>query len=198
MGPDWALYQVSMGVPSHSLTPMLFYSCLTHIINLATQLLIGEHSKSPHYDLFHPKDHIPDMSAPVCDEVGMVRAIAVKVSTTTQIQVAPSGTFICQMKGAVQEHLPEGAALVQECTTAIYWGNCRLSGNTRSRPSPSCSIAIHHFLILDPHHGLLSNLRAHHVYHGLYRVTSDLRIYHVPMFLDLACVWQLTWWLGTV
>jgi len=26
----------------------------------------------------------------------------------------------------------------------------------------------------------------------------NLHIYHVPMFLDLACVWQLTWWLDTV
>ena len=73
-----------------------------------------------------------------------------------------------------------------------------MSGDTHSQPSPSCSVATHHFLMSDPHHGPLPNLGAHHTYYGLYCVTSDLRIYRVPMFLDLACVWQLTWWLGTV
>ena len=50
-------------------------SCLVHVINLATQLLISTYSKSPHFD---PKN--PDAHVPTCrDEVGLVRAIVVKV-----------------------------------------------------------------------------------------------------------------------
>jgi hypothetical protein len=50
-------------------------SCLAHVINLATQVLISTYSKSPHFD---PK--MPDVHVPTCrDEVGLVRAIVVKV-----------------------------------------------------------------------------------------------------------------------
>ena len=63
-----------------------------------------------------------------------------------------------------------------------------LSGDTRFRPFPSCSVATHHFLMSDPHCMSLSDVGAHRAYHGPYRITSHLRIYHVPAFLDLAYV----------
>jgi len=63
-----------------------------------------------------------------------------------------------------------------------------VSGDTCSRPSLPCFVATHRFLMLDPRHGLLSDLGVHHVYHGPYRVMLDLCIYCVPMFLDLAYV----------
>ena len=51
-------------------------SCLSHVINLATQALISTYSKSPHFD---PKD--PDAHIPITrDEVGLIRTIAVKAS----------------------------------------------------------------------------------------------------------------------
>ena len=50
-------------------------SCLAHVINLATQLLISTYSKSPHFDPTHPNAHVPTS----CDEVGLVRSIVVKV-----------------------------------------------------------------------------------------------------------------------
>ena len=50
-------------------------SCLAHVINLATQALIATYSKSPHFDPKNPKAHIPTSR----DEVGLVRAIVVKV-----------------------------------------------------------------------------------------------------------------------
>ena len=54
---------------------LMNYSCLMHVINLATQLLISTYSKSPHFD---PKN--ADAHVPTCrDEVGLVRAIVVKV-----------------------------------------------------------------------------------------------------------------------
>jgi hypothetical protein len=53
----------------------MFYSCLAHVINLATQALISTYSKAPHYDPKNPDAHIPTSR----DEVGLVRAIAVKV-----------------------------------------------------------------------------------------------------------------------
>jgi len=54
--------------------------CLAHVINLATQALIKGYSKSKHYDPSKPDDHIPDINAELRDEVGLVRAIAVKVN----------------------------------------------------------------------------------------------------------------------
>ena len=50
-------------------------SCLAHVINLATQALIGSYSKAPHYDPKDPEAHIPADR----DEVGLVRSIVVKV-----------------------------------------------------------------------------------------------------------------------
>jgi hypothetical protein len=51
------------------------YSCLAHIINLATQALISTYSKAPHFDPKDPEAHVPTSR----DEVGLVRAITVKV-----------------------------------------------------------------------------------------------------------------------
>ena len=50
-------------------------SCLAHVINLATQMLISTYSKSLHYDPSQPDIHMPTLR----DEVGLVRAIVVKV-----------------------------------------------------------------------------------------------------------------------
>jgi hypothetical protein len=50
-------------------------SCLAHVINLATQTLISTYSKAPHFDPKNPEAHIPANH----DEVGLVRAISVKV-----------------------------------------------------------------------------------------------------------------------
>jgi hypothetical protein len=50
-------------------------SCLTHVINLATQMLILTYSKSPHFNPMQPDAHVPTCR----DEVGLVRAIVVKV-----------------------------------------------------------------------------------------------------------------------
>jgi hypothetical protein len=57
----------------------LFPSCLAHVINLATQALIKGYSNSEHYNPAKPNDHLPDTDALIRDEVGLVRAIAVKV-----------------------------------------------------------------------------------------------------------------------
>jgi hypothetical protein len=54
---------------------MMFYSCLAHVINLATQAFISTYSKAPHFDPKDPEAHEPTTR----DEVGLVRAIMVKV-----------------------------------------------------------------------------------------------------------------------
>jgi hypothetical protein len=59
----------------------MFVRCLAHVINLTTQALIKAYLKSKHYDPVQPNEHIPDTEALIRDEVGLVRAIAVKVST---------------------------------------------------------------------------------------------------------------------
>jgi len=53
----------------------MFCSCLAHVINLATQALISTYSKAPHFDPKNPEAHEPTSR----DEVGLVRAITVKV-----------------------------------------------------------------------------------------------------------------------
>ncbi|KAG6888672.1 hypothetical protein C0992_007879 [Termitomyces sp. T32_za158] len=49
-------------------------NCLAHVINLATQCLISTYSKTPHFDPKNPEAHVPTAR----DEVGLVRAVAVK------------------------------------------------------------------------------------------------------------------------
>ena len=58
-----------------SLLLKALHSCLAHVINLATQVLISTYSKAPHFDPRNPEGHVPSGR----DEVGLVRAIAVKV-----------------------------------------------------------------------------------------------------------------------
>lgn len=56
------------------------FSCLSHVVNLGSQVLISTYSKSPHYVPHDPKAHEPDTSKTTDrDEVGLVRAICVKV-----------------------------------------------------------------------------------------------------------------------
>ena len=54
--------------------------CLAHIINLATQALLAAHSSSKHYDPAKPTDHEPNIDDFLRDEIGLIRAITVKVS----------------------------------------------------------------------------------------------------------------------
>lgn len=53
----------------------LLFSCLAHVINLATQALIKTYSKSPHFNPKMPEAHLPTSR----DKVGLIRAIVVKV-----------------------------------------------------------------------------------------------------------------------
>jgi hypothetical protein len=64
-----------VGLLSHSYQLLMDNSCLAHVINLATQMLISTYSKSPHFDPMKPDAHVPTSR----DEVGLVRAIVVKV-----------------------------------------------------------------------------------------------------------------------
>jgi hypothetical protein len=61
---------------------MIYLRCLTHILNLATQLLISTKSNAKYYSV-HDVDvsdaDIDDPEQPDRDEVGLVRAICVKV-----------------------------------------------------------------------------------------------------------------------
>ena len=55
------------------------YRCLAHIINLATQALISTRSKAKYYNPHSVDEHSPDFDAVDRDELGLVRAISVKV-----------------------------------------------------------------------------------------------------------------------
>lgn len=60
------------------------FSCLAHIINLATQALISTQSTAKYYDSNAEDSHVPDLAAAERDEVGLVRAVAVKVRSSSQ------------------------------------------------------------------------------------------------------------------
>ena len=53
--------------------------CLAHIVNLATQVLILTRSKANYYNPYNIDEHSPDFDANERDELGLVRAISVKV-----------------------------------------------------------------------------------------------------------------------
>jgi hypothetical protein len=71
-----------------TLKPLFFMNrCLAHTINLATQAVIKTYSSSKHYNPSKPGEHEPDTATVdhegepiVRDEIGIARAIAVKVS----------------------------------------------------------------------------------------------------------------------
>lgn len=85
-------------------------SCLAHVINLATQSLISSYSKSPHFDPVHPEAHVPTTR----DEVGLVRAIVVKVSLVIlfikliDVAYCCAGTFVLEAKRNVEDDSKEG------------------------------------------------------------------------------------------
>jgi hypothetical protein len=56
------------------------FSCLAHVVNIGSQELIGTYSKAPHYTPHSPQAHEPDTTKQDNrDEIGLVRAICVKV-----------------------------------------------------------------------------------------------------------------------
>ncbi|KAJ7686150.1 hypothetical protein B0H14DRAFT_2654459 [Mycena olivaceomarginata] len=60
--------------------------CLAHVINLATQKLISTYSKASHFNIHDSNAHIPDTSLShdgIRDEIGLLRAIAVKIRDKT-------------------------------------------------------------------------------------------------------------------
>ena len=57
--------------------------CLAHIINLATQALIATRSKSKYYNSHELEEHMPDVDAFERDEMGLIQAIVVKVSSSS-------------------------------------------------------------------------------------------------------------------
>lgn len=87
--------KVRRGKKAHSVSPIFPFPqvlfthpqcrCLAHIINLATQALISTRSKAKYYDPNAEDSHVPN-SEPGADrdEVGLIRAIAVKARSSSQ------------------------------------------------------------------------------------------------------------------
>ena len=77
--------------------------CLAHIINLATQAVISAHSKSKFYNGNPEDDHVPeDMGGTERDEIGIVRAICVKVHSTLVLHVCIPNTNILKAHSSAQ------------------------------------------------------------------------------------------------
>ena len=83
MEPQGVSYSVSSQLTYHHNIYLLINisRCLAHVINLATQALLSAHSNAKHYDPAKPTDHEPDVDAFLQDEIGLVQAIVVKVSS---------------------------------------------------------------------------------------------------------------------
>ena len=72
--------QVSLLLLLRDVSHHSFFSCLAHVINLSTQVLISTYSKAPHYTPHSPQAHEPDSTQHGDrDEIGLVHAISVKV-----------------------------------------------------------------------------------------------------------------------
>jgi hypothetical protein len=86
---------------------------MAHIINLATQALISTYSKSSHFDPKSPESHLPDTSATLRDEIGLVRAIAVKVGDIvhlpTPVSQLISGALVSQAQRDIQGNADQGS-----------------------------------------------------------------------------------------
>jgi hypothetical protein len=98
-------------------------SCLAHVINLATQMLISTYSKSPHFDPKQPDAHVPTYR----DEVGLVRAIVVKVCISTSpeknmVAHPLPGTLIVKAKGNVENASDQGGQRASTSTYTRYEG----------------------------------------------------------------------------
>ena len=68
------------------------------MINLATQALIATYSKTPHFDPGDPDGHDPELETLARDEVGLIRALAVKVTVFNVLYMRTkiiTGPFIC-------------------------------------------------------------------------------------------------------
>jgi len=84
------------------------YRCLAHIINLATQAVISTCSKSKFYSGNPEDEPIPeDLTAVEHDEIGIVRAICVKVCSlfhqaSTLLTYKLVGMFLITTQTVVQ------------------------------------------------------------------------------------------------
>ena len=98
MGPQGISYSVSgprlfRDVKAHR--SIYISRCLAHVINLATQALLAAHSPAKHYDPTKPTEHEPDVDRYLRDEIGLIRAIVVKVSSFSQTFVSLIINFYC-------------------------------------------------------------------------------------------------------
>lgn len=107
-------------VHSSSLLLTALHSCLAHVINLATQMLISTYSKAPHFDPRNPEGHVPTSR----DEVGLVRAIAVKVCivSLSQLLWLIHGVYANHISGTVifkaKRNVEDGSGQGRYCKTS--------------------------------------------------------------------------------
>lgn len=73
------------------------HRCLAHIVNRATQAVISAHSKSKYYN-----GNPEDVGGTERDEIGIVRAICVKVHLTLSLQLCNSNTMVSKARSSAQ------------------------------------------------------------------------------------------------
>ena len=98
--------QDQVSAVSFSYSSLMLVSCLAHVINLATQALIGTYSKSPFYDPKAP-NQTSEVGQDLRDEVGLVRAISVKVGLVFLNWCIPHfqvGEILCKTQTALPNY----------------------------------------------------------------------------------------------
>jgi hypothetical protein len=111
--------------------------CLAHIINLATQAVISTYSKSKHYD---PADPEADLTGPRMehgrDEVGLVRAICVKVCSFPGVSSSARLDLVCCRRVHQQsansylsifKNAKGSKPHISSCSTCPFVGHQRMS-----------------------------------------------------------------------
>jgi hypothetical protein len=116
--------------------------CLAHVINLATQAVVSTYSKSKHYDPKDPEAHIPELDDQVRDEIGLIRAIVVKVcspqSLLDEIHLTfYVGTIFGKTKREVQGDPVSGQ--ISDGSSASSRYGCPLVFDVRHAESGRCS-----------------------------------------------------------
>lgn len=80
MGPRSVSYTVRVISFAQCVSSPHVPRCLAHVINLATQALLAAHSSAKHYNPANPTEHEPEVDGYLRDEIGLIRAIVVKVN----------------------------------------------------------------------------------------------------------------------
>lgn len=125
VGPPFLRLNVNHVSSHYPLWRGLHRRCLAHIINLATQVLISTRSKAKYYNPHNIDEHTPDVDALERDELGLIRAISVKVRLILFALQATNNTWFrnahhCNGRSS-SDHSRLEKVSVTQCSCYLTW-----------------------------------------------------------------------------